>query len=199
VVTERVVEIPWALAQLPRNGRILDIGSCEANYHRSILTPGRELHCLDPRDCRSGLPDEAVFHHQSLIGSDLPRGAFDAVLLLSTIEHIGLPCYEQVPFEDGDRLALAEVWELLRPGGLAVVTVPAGSSKVASWYRQYSAADLRRLFDGWSCEIRYWGFDGSWYEPISEAELEGLDYREIFMEGAGAGAVAGIRAVRPVR
>jgi hypothetical protein len=194
MTTERVIEIPWCLQQIPQSGRILDVGSCEAVYLGVIQQLGRELHCLDPRDCSSVIPSGAVFHHQSLIGNTLPRRWFDAVLVVSVIEHIGLPCYEQEPFARGDERALAEIRELLKPGAPAILTVPAGQSKLMTWYRQYSPADLQRLFAGWRSEIHYWGFDGKAYHPIREDEVESHDYRDRLDEHLGAGALAAIVA-----
>ena len=196
MTTERVIEIPWALQQLPQSGVVLDVGSCEATYLGVIQQAGRQLHALDPRDCEREMPRGAVFHCQSLIGNRLPRGAFDAVLLISVLEHVGLPCYGQAGFARGDALALAEIAALLAPHGRAILTVPAGQSKLASWYRQYSPADLRRLFVGWQARIRYWGFDGVGYRPIAERDVERYDYRDRHDEHAGAGAVAGIVAAR---
>jgi hypothetical protein len=170
--------------QLPQSGVILDVGSCEATYLHSIQYPDRLLHCLDPRDCRSAIPLGALFHQESIIGNSLPRAHFDAVLVLSVLEHIGLPCYQQQPFQHGDRLALAEIWSLLKPGCPAIVTVPAGQGKLASWYRQYSPAMLHQLFAGWRAEISYWGFDGSRYQSIPESDVEQFDYRDYPYIGA---------------
>lgn len=196
MANERVVEIPWALMQLPHTGTILDVGSCEATYLANIQYPDRKLYCMDVRDCHTSIPAGAVFYRQSIIGNTLPRAFFDAVLILSVLEHIGLPCYEQEPFALGDRLSLAEVWGLLKPGCPVIVTVPAGQGKLASWYRQYSPAMLNSLFQGWRAEIRYWGFNGTQYQPISEHEVEQFDYRDHPYIGAGAGAFAGIVAYR---
>lgn len=194
--TERVIEIPWCLQELPQSGRILDVGSCGATYLGAIQQADRELHCLDPRDCAGAIPSGAVFHCQSLIGNTLPRSWFDAVVILSVLEHVGLPCYGQEPFPRGDELALSEIGELLRPGAPVLLTVPAGQSKVVTWYRQYSPADLRRLLAGWRCEIRYWGFDGTAYQPIPEDEVEHHDYRDRGDAAAGAGALAAVKAWR---
>lgn len=194
MTNERVIEIPWALAQLPQSGVILDVGSCDATYLESIVQPDRRLHCLDPRDCSGTLPPGMHLHRQSLIGNTLPQGYYDAILVLSTLEHIGLPCYGQHPFLSGDRLAIAEVRRLLKRNGIAIFTVPAGQSKIASWYRQYSPDDLRRLFSDWQIELSFWGYNGTSYHPIAETDVCGYDYRDCYGDEAGAGALAGIIA-----
>lgn len=197
MTTERVIEIPWALMQIPQSGLILDVGSCDATYLRSIQQSDRFLHCLDQRDCPGDIPAGAKFYNQSIIGNHLPRAAYDAVVVLSVLEHIGLPCYGQQPFSDGDRLALAEIWALLKPGCPVIVTVPAGQSKVVSWYRQYNPVTLHTLFRGWRTTFHYWGFNGARYHPITENEVEQFDYRDQpYHVGAGAGALAGIVAYR---
>src|SRR5437762_10705562 len=105
---ERVVEIPWVLAKLPQSGLVLDVGSCDATYLSAIVTLDRHLECLDPRDCSSSLPPGIRFHRQSLFGNSLPRNRFDSVLMLSVLEHLGLPTYGQDPIVRGDVRALAE-------------------------------------------------------------------------------------------
>ncbi|HVS63724.1 MAG TPA: DUF268 domain-containing protein [Thermoanaerobaculia bacterium] len=195
MTNERVVEVPWALAQLPQSGVVLDVGSCEATYLAAIVGPGREIHCLDPRDCSKSLPQGVTFHHQSIVGNDLNACSFDAVLFLSTLEHIGLPTYGQPLFCQGDRLALAETARLLRPGGRLVVTLPVGRSRMTTWFRQYSTADLEILFREWIWEVCYWGYEDDRFVPIEAGDVDGFEYRETFeQESFGAGAVAGIRA-----
>lgn len=195
-MNERVIEIPWALSRLPQAGRVLDVGSADATYLSTIAATGRRLECIDLRDCRDALPPGVRFHHESIIGNELPAAAYDAVLMVSTLEHIGLPCYGNAPVENGDVLAIAETRRLLKPGGTLIATVPAGQSKVASWYRQYSPADLRRLFANWDVTIEYWAFDGAQYVAVAEAEVESCDYRDRLDEHAGAGSVAGVVAMR---
>jgi hypothetical protein len=196
---ERVIEVPWALSQLPQQGLILDVGSCEATYLAAIPGPGRTLHCLDPRSCTDAIPPGVAFFRQSIVGTFLPAGAYDAVLFLSTLEHIGLPTYGQKAFRDGDRLALQAAARLLRASGRVVATVPVGRSRTATWYRQYSPDDLEELFRDWLTEIRYWAYDGARYEPVDDpAEVARREYRESFDEMSGAGAVAGILAT-PLR
>jgi hypothetical protein len=140
------------------------------------------------------MPPGVFFHQQNIIGNTLPRAYFDAVLCISTLEHIGLACFGQKPFRWGDRLALSEIRALLKRDGYAIVTVPAGQSKITTWYRQYSPADLEALFCDWDVQVSYWGFDGSQYEPILAAEVTNYDYRDRSDDQAGAGAVAGVIA-----
>ena len=197
-INERSVEIPWILATVPRSGTVLDIGSCEATYLADLERLGLTVHAMDPRGCEDSIPSGVVFHRTSIIGNDLPRRFFDTVLLVSTLEHIGLPYYDQPAFADGDRLTLAEVRELLRPEGRLLATVPVGLSKLASWYRQYSPADLEELFRHWTCEIEYRALVGAAYEPIPEKDVVHYDYRDRHDLAMGAGAVALIRAtVKP--
>ncbi|HUP22819.1 MAG TPA: class I SAM-dependent methyltransferase [Thermoanaerobaculia bacterium] len=195
MTNERVVEVPWALAQLPQTGIVLDVGSCEATYLATIVGPGRELHCLDPRDCSDSLPPGVAFHQQSILENDLEAASYDAVLFLSTLEHIGLPTYGQMLFRHGDRLALAEAARLLRPNGRVILTLPVGASRMTTWFRQYSPVDLRDLFRDWSWEVSYWGYKGGEFVPIEESEVLRFEYRETFSpDSFGAGAVAGIAA-----
>ncbi len=193
---ERVVEIPWALSVLPQSGLILDVGSCDATYLSAIPTPDRHLECLDPRNCADAIPAGASFHWTSLFGNSLPRARYDAVLMISVIEHLGLPTYGQRAVPDGDRRALAECWSLLRPRGALVATFPVGRPKVTSWYRQYPPSLVERLFAGWDYDIRYWGFVDNEYVEIAADDVLDHDYRDRFDGSGGAGAVAGVVARR---
>lgn len=67
--------------------------------------------------------------------------SFDVVLLLDVLEHI-----------QDENLAISEIWRILRPDGILVVTVPAfkflwGINDVLSQhYRRYTLTALRKLF-----------------------------------------------------
>jgi hypothetical protein len=135
-----------------------------------------------------------TYLRQSILDNTLESGVYDAVLFLSTLEHIGLPTYGQPLVRCGDRLALDVASRLLSPGGKVIATLPAGRSRMATWYRQYAPHDVRLLFRDWTVEVRYWGFDGRRYVPIEEREVVRHEYRETFDEDAGAGAVAGVVA-----
>jgi SAM-dependent methyltransferase len=181
---------------LPQSGLVLDVGSCDATYLSAIQGPDRHLECLDPRDCAHAIPPGANFHRASLFGNPLPRARYDAVLMISVMEHLGLPTYGQSAMPHGDRRALAECWSLLRPRGILVATFPAGWPKVTSWYRQYSPARIERLFAGWDYDVRYWGISSDQYVEIAADDVLDHDYRDRLDGSGGAGAVAGVIARR---
>lgn len=193
---ERVVEIPWALGELPQSGLVLDVGSCDATYLLAIHSGPRRLECLDPRDCRASIPDEIAFHQEPIFGNSLPRGRYDAVLMVSVLEHLGLPTYGQPPLRNGDVRALAECWRLLKGGGRLIATFPAGRPRVLSWYRQYSPKMIAALFAGWIHDVRYWGYTQDGYVEITEDDASAYSYRDRFDGSGGAGALAGVVAVR---
>jgi hypothetical protein len=75
---------------------------------------------------------------------------FDAVLLVSTIEHIGLSCCGKDRIDmDADWKAMSKVKSLLKPGGLVVLTTTHCRNRHNDGQRTYSGADLQRLLAGY--------------------------------------------------
>lgn len=95
------------------------------------------------------LTDPEVDIALDLTATGLPDASFDAVMLNHVLEHI-----------PDDRAALAELFRILRPGGLAVITVPV----VEGWERTYEdpaidTPELRELHFGRWDHVRYYGRD----------------------------------------
>lgn len=114
----------------------------------------------------------------------LPDAAFDAAVCAEVLEHL-----------DDDAAALAELARVLRPGGLLLVTVPAGpyrydwTDRWAGHRRRYDAAALAaRLREAGFADPRVqgWGFP-----------LTGLYHRQVYRRAlrrrleAGGGRAAG--------
>ncbi|HVT73984.1 MAG TPA: class I SAM-dependent methyltransferase [Lacunisphaera sp.] len=80
----------------------------------------------------------------------LPDGALDYVTALDVLEHV-----------PDDAAVVRGFHRLLKPGGLAVVTVPAGMALWGDWdealhhYRRYARPQLRALFPDEQWEILY--------------------------------------------
>jgi len=76
-------------------------------------------------------------------------GAFDLVICISTIEHIGrdntgygLPGHTGA---SGDVETIREIERVLEPNGRLLITVPFGRREEHSWFIQYDAAEWQKL------------------------------------------------------
>ena len=80
----------------------------------------------------------------------LPFGkrSFDAVLCVSTLEHVGSDneVYGVPPGEGGIPEALNEIRRVLAPQGYALVTVPCGEEQDHGWFVQHDREGWNRLF-----------------------------------------------------
>jgi len=125
-------------------GRVLEVG--DSYYLRRFGTfadapgPGK-VHRFDVLH-ESGVNDEATIVGDLVSGANLPSDAFDYVICTQTLHVI----YDV-------RAAIATLHRILRPGGVALVTVPgiAPSSrpdrdKWGDWWR-FTSQSIRRLFE----------------------------------------------------
>jgi hypothetical protein len=153
LVNERIVEQPFvfrALAGLPEDARIVDVGGSESTVGLSLATLGHRVTVVDPRPY--------PLRHQNLTHAGCrldelpdPVAPFDAAVVLSAVEHFGLEHYG-LEWSDAraDLAALARLRELVAPGGLLVLTVPfAEHATVDDFQRVYDEAGLRELLAGW--------------------------------------------------
>jgi SAM-dependent methyltransferase len=151
---ERIVEVPYvlrALAHVEAGATVLDVGATESLLAISLASLGYDVTALDPRPY--------PFDHPSLrtvvasIQDWDHEGVFDAVVCLSTVEHIGLGAYGEAPAAEGsDLAAMKRMRELTKPGGLFVLTVPVGKADANEFQRTYDAAGLDALLEGWKVE-----------------------------------------------
>ncbi len=96
-------------------------------------------------------PRQMVFVKRDVRDTGLPSNFFDAVVVVSTIEHIGLPVYGQVGFDvDGDVKTIEELRRILKPGGYLIITTPfAGKEfRIVPGERQYNIERLKLLKRG---------------------------------------------------
>ena len=82
----------------------------------------------------SGVTDSGDVYHPNfkqvitdLFDHKLPKESFDCIVSVSTIEHMGFGAFGDKVIPDADVKAFEIVHELLKPGGIAIITVPAGS------------------------------------------------------------------------
>jgi SAM-dependent methyltransferase len=156
---ERVVEYPWLFAQ-QLGGLVLDAGSTLNHAH--ILD--RLLPSLEALHIVTLAPEEVAFTERgvSYLYADLRQlplrdGLYDAVVSISTLEHVGMDnkSYGDTRDRSDDpdrelRLALAELRRVARPGARLLVTLPYGRPEDRGWFRQFDAAAVAELVDNLS-------------------------------------------------
>jgi SAM-dependent methyltransferase len=191
IVSEQVIENASVLRHVdPSVRKVLDFGAFESTLPLALAGLGIEVTVVDQRRYPFSAERLEVLQHDILEPLTGLRSDFDLVYSISTIEHVGLAHYGDPPAPDGDRLALANLWDKVRPGGRLIFSVPAGRPGVQRGYRVYDEAGLRRIMpsDG---EISFYskrGRSGVW-GPSRAGEIADHVY-ENYMGQAPAEGVA---------
>ncbi len=146
-VDERPVEIPWCLARVHEDDRVLDVGYAFAEpvYLEALGTLGNvtgvDLVHADVPGIESVQADLRELPFRD--------GAFDVAIAISTLEHVGRDNTQYgLGVEEGDSLDGA-LRELRRVASRVLVTVPTGDEELlpeqavlppADWVRRFEAA-----------------------------------------------------------
>lgn len=176
-VNERIAEIPFVfrqLAGLPAGARVVDIGSTESTVALSLATLGYQVTAVDPRPYP--LSHAQLTSFQGPIADFTADAPFDAVILLSSIEHFGIGAYELDDEDDADLAAMDRVWELSHAGTRLILTTPFGNAPTTRLERTYGPERLERLLRGWKIEEQSYlsrVSDTEWRWHAEAEELEG--------------------------
>ncbi len=148
---ERCVEYPWVFARLKDSDRrILDAGS-SLNHYDLLNLPlwqGRQLHITTLAD--EGRPSavvKPVYVYEDLRSMSYPNEFFDAVVCISTLEHVGM---DNTLLYTGDVRkkehkgeayleALDEMKRVLKKGGILYLTMPYGQCRDFGWFQVFDA------------------------------------------------------------
>lgn len=152
-VGERAVEIPIAfdfLLHLPKKDKLLEIGNTLSYYENALsdYLGLKSRRIIDKFERASGVDNVDLM--------DLPSSEkYDGILSISTVEHIGQgiepssQSYGETGLSQRDReaplKAIAKIYDLLSPGGKALITVPFGKLIDGEWYIQFSQEYLQLL------------------------------------------------------
>ena len=188
---ERTVEVPWLAARLadltPRT--LLDVGHADSFYWPALRATGAHCVLCDVRPFAPLLaqPGDAPEIHV-VSGAALPAAwaqRFDVTVSVSTIDHMGLTAYGQPADAAALPLACAELWRVTAPGGVLLLTTPAGrdlwTTHPGGGQRVFSLAALRALFPAalWAWQrVDCWRFDpaANAYAPTTEAGIAEAGY-----------------------
>ncbi len=196
---ERIVEKGWVfrhLSDLPVNSRILDVGCAESILSIELASSGFRVTGMDVQFHPLGHPN-FIFIQGDICRSQLDPASFDAVIALSTIEHIGLGYYGEATGDSGDRTAVEEICRLLKKGGRFLITVPYGKRAVTPLHRIYDERSLQSLLRGFKLKKAEYAIkvdDKTWFSPVPQEEAAEREYdsRNYFPS-----AVAMIHCVKP--
>jgi SAM-dependent methyltransferase len=136
---------------------ILDVGCGDGLFFDALARFG-EVDGLEPD---ASLLHDARWRDRIAVGrlgaGFRPARTYDLLLMLDVLEHI-----------EDDRAALDSAWELTRPGGVLLLTVPAlpwlwsRHDEANAHFRRYRAEGLRRILEGAGFEVQSVRFAFAW-------------------------------------
>jgi 2-polyprenyl-3-methyl-5-hydroxy-6-metoxy-1,4-benzoquinol methylase len=146
VITERIIEYPIVFQYLKQESKkVLDFGCVEDLLPIHLASIGYQVTGLDFRVYPFEHPNFS-FIQADILKWEPPQEHFDAVISVSTIEHVGLSAYGDPECSEGDKIAVEKLWQSLRKGGDMIVTVPAGKPCTERGMRIYDEAGIRDIF-----------------------------------------------------
>lgn len=187
----RDVEYSFALRVLTGDPfHVLDIGSCDSLLPLRLAKMGHTVTVCDFRPYPERHPRirtvQCDFFQNSFAASE-----FDAVTLISTIEHLGIGGYGMDVQPDADFRIMEEIKRVLRPDGTLVITTPFNEPEMElpEFERWYDRKRLAWLMQGWQLlEVSYWHpgwilFGRVWKFKPGTAEDAGTSYQRTSFQG----------------
>jgi uncharacterized repeat protein (TIGR01451 family) len=146
---ERIVEIPFVLQNLVSTTgmTILDFGCAESVLPIYLATQGAQVLGVDLREYDFEHPNFR-FCKGDFLNNDFSDAYFDAVVAVSSVEHVGLNVYGSRAYESGDNKVVREFRRVLKSGGVLILTVPFGKRYVDEELRVYDSQLITELTDG---------------------------------------------------
>lgn len=174
-VNERIVELPFVLRSLEQAGqRVLDVGCSQSILPLELAHLGFRVWGIDQRSYPVRHPN-FEFVRCDVCQLTFPESFFDAVVCLSTIEHVGLGFYGDTRQDRGDLAAVRELRRVLKPGGKLILTTPFGR-RGEGWQRVYDLSGIQELLEGLKVEtMRYCLKAGDVWKETDEASLRDVD------------------------
>ncbi len=150
-INERSIEYAWIYQQILKidHKKVLDVGANqELPSTQMLLENDNEVHLIDINaDQENENNSNIIFFKGDIRNSPYNDAFFDAVIAVSTLEHIGISGRYGIADSDetGDFEALQEIYRILKPGGKFVFTVPYGLGQSLPLNRLYNLQRIENL------------------------------------------------------
>jgi SAM-dependent methyltransferase len=160
-------------------GRAIEFG-CEQGY-MSLLAAQKGFHVLAndlQQQSFTWQHPNVEFRQGDFLKLELPRNRFDLAINCSSVEHVGVAGRYGISAnqDEGDIEVMQRLADVLKPGGLLLMTAPCGRDAVmAPWCRVYGSHRLPRLFAPFQVvKETYWVKDSQnrWAFAPREAALD---------------------------
>ena len=178
--TERSIEIPFVrqrLSSLPMPSRILEFGPGVSDLACELARAGHRVTTVDLR--------RYPYRHTNLqsittdfLEAPIEPQSFDCVYAISAIEHVGLERYGKgLPgagyLRNGDIRVVDKVYNILKPGGRFVLTIPFGIKDRNESQRVYDQMALGELLRAFARE------ESLYYRKVSPALWVSVDAQSL--------------------
>ena len=168
--SERIVEYPWVLRNLQlRSGRVLDVGCAGSYLSHELIRQGHEVWGVDVKPYPEA-PSKMKFCQVDIKETPFPDKFFDAIVAVSTVEHIwigycGEPCYP-----NGDLACMRELGRVLKDDGKLLMTLPYNRLyMITKSHRIYDDTKLKNLVDGFAInKVEYYLRNKKWIKTTRE-------------------------------
>jgi len=159
---DRDLEYTWIEANMPRQkGRALGFGCGTSSLPLFAARLGFNVTAVDLVQVPEFYKyDGLEFLYGDFLEMDFQTESFDLIINASAIEHVGISGRYEVSDdrEDGDIAVSKKLYNVLKPGGVMLLTIPVGQDAVfAPLHRVYGEERLPKLLEGWKIvKEEYW-------------------------------------------
>ncbi len=176
-MSERIVENPFVFTNLglKKGTKILEVGCCRSTVALELSSLGYKVTAVDLKDYKYIHPN-LTFIKGDLRYLNLPINYFDAVTAISTVEHTGIGAYRERKSMQGDFEIVDVIYNLLKPSGKLLITLPFGKSEVNQHERVYDSKRIRKLLKKYKIinEEYYKGLGRKYWIPVNKKTLQNV-------------------------
>lgn len=175
-INERIVEYPMVFANLNLSkGKICDLGSAGSKLPLELASLGYSVVGVDHKTQHFTHPNLS-YVKADLLHLPFSDKSFDRVLLISTVEHIGLGEFLDPCYPDGDFKAMSEARRVVKDNGKVMVSFLTVNPAIDyAWHgkiHRYTPERVKRLFRDFIIEKKaIFNYEsGFWQSSVSSGK-----------------------------